>query len=318
MPNEPASLIRPRLPQACTKIHTDPSHTHTKFYFTVDCDWVPGSQVGLEYLLRLCHRLNLKGTFFFAGRFAETYPDLVRTVHAHGHELGTHGWAHGGVEEDENFRRAGYRQQREWIRRATQAVERASGVRPTIFRAPNLWISPVTFDALEAEGYRYDSSIPARRFDMGFGRVHYFTYFWAPLKPYRPSRHDLAEPGGKSIIEIAPSSCLFPINLATLRTLGLPILRCMIRWIARRSRHLVFYCHPSEFVNANAQQFPRSMSKWNQWGMHPKNLLVLEQLLRHIIRSGFIPMQITEAGKEQLDLRPPGILRAGGPRAYHP
>jgi peptidoglycan/xylan/chitin deacetylase (PgdA/CDA1 family) len=308
--NAPESLSRQGPPRVPARRHSDPGHTHTRFYFTVDCDWVPGSQVGLEYLLCLCQRLNLKGTFFFAGRFADTYPDLVRICHAHGHQLGTHGWAHGGVEEDEDFRRADYRQQREWIRRATHAVERASGVRPTIFRAPNLWISPVTFDALEAEGYRYDSSIPARRFDMGFGRVHYLTYFWAPLGPYRPSRHDLTEPGGQNIIEIAPSSCLFPINLATLRTLGLPILRCMIRWITQRSRHLVFYCHPSEFVHARAQQFPRSMSRWNRRGMRPENLVLLEELMVHIIKSGFIPTQMTDIGEEHLDLKQTTILRA--------
>lgn len=279
-----------------------------RFYFTVDCDWVPGSQVGLERLLDLCDQYQIKGTIFFAGRFAEAYPDLVRNCHARGHQLGTHGWAHGGLEEDEDFRVAVYEQQREWIRRATDAVETAAGVRPVIFRAPNLWISETTFEALEAEGYRYDSSVPARRFDMGLGRVHYMTYFWAPLEPYRPARHDLAEPGGHSITEIAPSSCLFPINLALLRTLRLPIFQHMIRWIGRRSRHLVFYCHPSEFVHASCQQFPRSMSKWNQWGMRPENLFLLEQLLEHVSRSGFMPACMMEADEEQLDLKPVVVL----------
>lgn len=279
-----------------------------QFYFTVDCDWVPGSQVGLERLLVLCDRYRLKGTIFFAGRFAEAYPALVRECRVRGHILGTHGWAHGGLEKDEDFRRASYEQQREWIRLATDAVERAAGIRPIIFRAPNLWISETTFEALEAEGYRYDSSVPARRFDMGFGRVHYMTYFWAPLEPYRPARHDLAEPGGRSIIEIAPSSCLFPINLALLRTLRLPMLQRMIRWVVRRSRHLVFYCHPSEFVCANHQQFPRSMSKWNQWGMHPDNLFLLEQLLEHVIDSGFLPARMTEADEQHLDLKQAVVL----------
>ncbi len=295
-------------PHVATHCHVNRNQPPLRFYFTVDCDWVPGSQVGLERLLDLCDRLNLKSTIFFAGRFAEAYPALVHECHARGHVLGTHGWAHGGLEEDEDFRRADYHQQREWIRLATQAVERAAGIRPTIFRAPNLWISKTTFEALEAEGYRYDSSVPARRFDMGFGRVHYLTYFWAPLIPYRPTRHNLAEPGGHSIIEIAPSSCLFPINLATLRTLGLPTLQHMMRWIGRRSRHLVFYCHPSEFVYPNHQQFPRSMSKWNQWGMRPRNLLLLKQLLEYVIESGFMPAQMTEAEEQHLDLKQAVVL----------
>ena len=275
-----------------------------QFYFTIDCDWVPGSQRGLERLLDLCDRLRLKGTIFFAGRFAEAYPALVRECHMRGHLLGTHGWAHGGLEQDEDFRRASYAQQREWIRLATDAVEQAAGIRPIIFRAPNLWISETTFQALEAEGYRYDSSIPARRFDMGLGRVHYMKYFWAPLEPYQPSPHDLAQSGGSNIIEIAPSSCLFPMNLALLRTLRLSILQRMIQWIERRSRHLVFYCHPFEFVRACHQHFPRSMSKWNQLGMRPENLILLERLLEHVIQSGFQPARMTEADDQQLDLKP--------------
>jgi peptidoglycan/xylan/chitin deacetylase (PgdA/CDA1 family) len=138
-----------------------------QFYFTIDCDWVPGSHVGLEMLLAFCDRIHLKGTIFFAGRFAETYPHLVRDCHNRGHQLGTHGWAHGGLEEDEDFRVASYD------------------------RAPNLSIGETTLRALEDEGYRYDSSVPARRFDMGFGRVHYLKYFWSPLEPYRPSGVDL-------------------------------------------------------------------------------------------------------------------------------
>jgi len=279
-----------------------------QFYFTVDCDWVPGSQVGLERLLVLCDQYQIKGTIFFAGRFAESYPDLVRECHHRGHQLGTHGWAHGGLEHDEDFRLAGYEQQREWISRATDAVEQASGIRPIIFRAPNLRIGEATLRALEDEGYRYDSSVPARRFDMGFGRVHYTEYFWAPLEPYNPSWQGLHRPGKSSILEIPPSACLFPINLALLRTLKLPTLQYMIRWIRRRSRHLVFYCHPSEIVYANHQEFPRSMSKWNQWGMRPGNLLLLRQLLEYVIESGFMPIRMMEADEQYLDLKQAIVL----------
>jgi peptidoglycan-N-acetylglucosamine deacetylase len=285
--------------------------TPPQFYFTIDCDWVPGSHVGLELLLAFCDRTHLKGTIFFAGRFAEAYPHLVRDCHDRGHQLGTHGWAHGGLEDDEDFRTASYAQQREWIRRATEAVEQAAGIRPVVFRAPNLSIGETTLRALEHEGYRYDSSIPARRFDMGFGRVHYLKYFWAPLDPYRPSGDDLTTPGESPLIEVPPSSCLFPINMATLRTLGLPMVQRMVRWIGRRSRHLVFYCHPSEFVYAKDQVFPDAMSKWNQKGMCPANLSLVEELLDHVLEHGYVPTQMMEVPARQLDLREPLVLRAG-------
>lgn len=260
-----------------------------RFHFTIDCDWVPGSQCGLERLLDLCDRYHLKSTIFFAGRFAETYPDLVRECHRRGHELGTHGWAHGGLEEDEDFRFASYEQQRTWIRCATDAVERASGIRPVIFRAPNLHIGETTFRALEDEGYRFDSSIPSRRFDMGFGRVHYTNYFWAPMKPYNPSLQSLHSHGHSTIVEIPPSACLFPVNLATLRILRLQTLKCMIQWIRRRSPHLVFYCHPFEFLLAKNQIFPQSMSKWNQWGMRPANLALVDTFIDAVLNLGYNP-----------------------------
>src|SRR6476659_10664447 len=173
----------------------DPFSLTKQLHFSIDCDWVPGSQKGLEALLDCCDRYRMTGTVFFTGRFAQAYPDLVRSCHERGHQLGTHGWAHGGLEDDEDFRTAGYEQQRDWIRRATEAVEQAAGIRPVIFRAPNLWISETTLRVLEEEGYLYDSSVPARRFDFGFGRVHYLKYFWAPSQPYRPSELDLSASG---------------------------------------------------------------------------------------------------------------------------
>lgn len=276
-----------------------------QFYFTIDCDWVPGSQAGLERLLDLCDRYRIKGTVFFTGRFADAYPDLVRECHRRGHELGTHGWEHGGLEQDEDFRVASYEQQREWIRLATDAVEKAAGVRPVAFRAPNLRIGEVTLHVLEDEGYRYDSSIPARRFDMGFGRVHYAEYFWAPLEPYYPSWQCLSRPGRSHILEIPPSACLFPINLAALRVLGVPTLKCMINWIRRRSQHLVFYCHPSEFLYAKDQVFPRTMSKWNQLGMRPANLLLVDAFIDSVLTLGYAPVPMEDATPHWIDWKQP-------------
>jgi len=285
---------------ASTRAPSEPSdgslHLHPlraqfcqQWHFTIDADWVPGSQVGLEGLLGFCDRWKLKATIFVAGRFAKTYPDLVRECRRRGHELGTHGWEHGGLEQDEDFRSASYDQQRAWIRLATEAVEKAAGVRPVVFRAPSLWIGETTLRALEEEGYRYDSSVPARRFDCGFGRVHYLKYFRAPTEPYRLSSSHLRLPGHSSIIEMAPSAFLFPINMATLRVLGLPVMKWMLRGISRRASRLVFYCHPYEFVQAHRQSFPRNMSKWNMKGMTPENLPLLDGFVEHVMLQGYAP-----------------------------
>jgi hypothetical protein len=270
------------------------------WHFTIDVDWVPGSEVGLEGLLDFCDRRKLKATIFVAGRFAETYADLIRDCRRRGHELGTHGWEHGGLEKDEDFRSASYDQQRTWIRLATEAVEKASGVRPVIFRAPSLWIGETTLRVLEDEGYRYDSSVPARRFDCGFGRVHYLKYFRAPSEPYRLSSYHLSLPGYSSIIEMAPSAFLLPTNMATLRVLGLPVMKWMVRRISRRASRLVFYCHPYEFVHAHRQSFPRNMSRWNMQGMTPENFFLLDEFVEHMIRQGFSPTLFADSFSEAL------------------
>jgi peptidoglycan/xylan/chitin deacetylase (PgdA/CDA1 family) len=257
------------------------------WHFTVDVDWVPGSEVGLEGLLDFCDRWKLKATIFVAGRFAETYADLIGECRRRGHELGTHGWEHGGLENDEDFRSASYDQQRAWIRLATEAVEKASGVCPVVFRAPSLWVGETTLRALEDEGYRYDSSVPARRFDCGFGRVHYLKYFRASSEPYRLSSRHLRLPGDSSIIEMAPSAFLFPINMATLRVFGLPVMKWMVRLISRRASRVVFYCHPYEFVQAHRQSFPRNMSKWNMQGMRPENFSLLDAFVEYMMQRGY-------------------------------
>jgi hypothetical protein len=282
----------------------------SQLHFTIDCDWVRGSEKGLEALLDCCDRYRMTATVFFAGRFAEAYPELVRECVARGHQLGTHGWAHGGLEQDEDFRTASYEQQREWIRLATQAVEQAAGIRPVVFRAPNLWIGETTLRVLEEEGYLYDSSVPARRFDLGFGRVHYLKYFWAPAEPYRPSETHLGKTGISAITEVPPSACLFPINMATLRVLGFHVFRKMIAWVARESPHLVFYCHPSEFVHAKDQSFPRSMSKWNQRGMGPHNLSLVEGLLSSLFEDHFVSTPIVGSTAPELDVSHPVVIRA--------
>jgi len=153
---------------------------------------------------------------------------------------------------------------------------------------------------------------------MGFGRVHYTEYFWAPLEPYNPSWQQLHRPGKSHILEIPPSACLFPINLAALRVLRLPVFNRMIQWVSRRSRHLVFYCHPSEFVLAEHQQFPLSMSKWNQRGMKPANLSCVEALLDSLLENGYAAIPMAGMASRSLDTKEPVILGAGRYQSHHP
>ena len=83
---------------------------------------------------------------------------------------------------------------------------------------------------------------------------------------------------------------MLPICIQRDHTDG-PMHQRMIQWIGRRSRHLVFYCHPSEFVLARDQQFPHAMSECNRKGMGPENLPLVENILNHVLAHRYLPMR---------------------------
>ena len=47
-----------------------------------------------DNVLELCAERGVKGTFFMLTWNAERHPDVVRQIHAAGHEVATHGYAH--------------------------------------------------------------------------------------------------------------------------------------------------------------------------------------------------------------------------------
>lgn len=159
-------------------------------------------------------------------------------------------------------------------------------------------------------GWQLPMDRPARRFDFGFGRVHYLKYFLAQVELYRPSWRHVGTSGTSSIAEVPPTACLFPINMATLRVLGLPVMNWMIRQISRRSSSLVFYCHPREFVHSYRQSFPRNMSKWNKQSMHPQNMVLLEAFVEYIGRLGYDSTVFSDLASMPLDSATPVVLRA--------
>src|SRR5271169_1454046 len=64
-------------------------------------------EINTRRVLDLFDKYGVKGTFFFVGWVAAKFPELVRDVHARGHELACHSYLHRTVyslTEDE-FRR---------------------------------------------------------------------------------------------------------------------------------------------------------------------------------------------------------------------
>lgn len=263
-----------------------------QFFFTIDCDWIPGSEKGLEGLLDISQKL--KPTLFVTGKFAVSYPEILKQASDHGCEIGTHGWEH-GLKTDENYRSTSYQQQKRWIDLSTKVIEEVIGKQPVSFRAPNLWISETLLKILEETSYRFDSSVPARRFDFWMGQVNQWRYFRSALNPYHPSASHFGRSGNSSLLEVPPSAYFIPLNMSALRKLGIGILKQVIKQIEKRSSILVFYSHPAEFVKASELSLPTEETANFSQKMGPENFPLLEELLHYIINKGYTPSLISEA-----------------------
>lgn len=126
-------------------------------------------------LLDLFAKRNVKATFFFLGWIAERLPDLVREVHAAGHEIGSHGYDHRLLPD---LGRQGFAAD---LERTASILAGLTGERPRAFRACTWSVTartPWAIDELLAAGVDLDSSIqPVRHPDYGVGH--------APTRPYR-------------------------------------------------------------------------------------------------------------------------------------
>jgi peptidoglycan/xylan/chitin deacetylase (PgdA/CDA1 family) len=129
----------------------------------------------LPRLLALLSSLSLRGTFFVEGLNGELYPDALRGIAAHGHEVAAHAWRHeewGSLDRDSEVR---------LLRRATEALE-AAGVAPSGFRPPGGRLTTETPALLAANGYRYAS--PAGRREGILGGLAMLPFRWPLVDAY--------------------------------------------------------------------------------------------------------------------------------------
>lgn len=82
-------------------------------------------------VLDLLEARGARASFFCIGRLVERHPELAREIRSRGHQVENHSYRH-----SHSFGFLGPARLRDDIERAQDAIERATGGRPTLFRAP--------------------------------------------------------------------------------------------------------------------------------------------------------------------------------------
>ncbi|MCL4535968.1 MAG: polysaccharide deacetylase [Bacteroidetes bacterium] len=109
--------------------------------------------VGAGRMLSLLGRYGIGATWFIPGHTCETYPDICRRIHAAGHEIGNHGYAH------EPPATLSPEQEEAVLLRGNEAIRRITGADPKGYRSPSWDLSPHTVSLLLKHGFVYDSSM---------------------------------------------------------------------------------------------------------------------------------------------------------------
>lgn len=246
MDHYPISIQRCEYPEKIT----GSTNGHPLCAFTIDVeDWYQSSidfdapiteRVirNTERVLTMLDECRVKATFFVQGRVAETFPKLLQSLLAEGHEIQSHGYSHKPLFQMDR------RELRVELERARKTIEDACGVRVTAFRAPdfslikeNLW----ALEVLAEVGFEVDSSI----FPMRTHRYGIANWEIAP--------HHLILANGAKILEVPVAiwnlgKIRFPVaGGGYFRLIPSSVLERLLCAIVTSPRPVVLYCHPYEF-----------------------------------------------------------------------
>ena len=223
-------------------------------------------------------------TWFIPGHTIETYPELCARIHAAGHEIAHHGYAH------EPAATLSREQEEAVLVRGNAAIRRLTGSHARGYRSPSWDLSPHTIELLLQHGFVYDSSL------MGHDHL-----------PYRCRRGDELLPDGP-----------FRFGRPS-RLIELPI-----SWALDDYPHFEFVRTPTSVlagmqragdVLENWVDDFRYLAQTETWGLltytfHPQvigrghRMLMLERLIQTLRDLGAVVVRL-EDGSREYDAREP-------------
>jgi len=135
-----------------------------------------GPRVGAPRLLALLKKYRIKSSWYVPGHTIETFPDAVRAVVDHGHEIAHHGWRHISPAA---LSRAD--EEAELVR-GNEAIKKISGEYARGYRSPSWDLSTHSIELFIKHGFTYDSSM------MGHDYVPYYARTGDAMELETPAR----------------------------------------------------------------------------------------------------------------------------------
>lgn len=218
---------------------------------------LPISQRSADNTLRLLDNLDafdIKTTMFILGKFAKSYPEVIKEIANRGHEIACHGFGHIEI----------FTQERDVfladVKQSKELLEQLIGEEVLGYRAPDFSITKDSLWALEVLtelGFQYDSSI----FPIDHKRYG--------IPGWPNTIKEVILPDKSSIIEI-------PLSVYKFRNRNIPVsgggyFRLWPNFLSMffsknilKTRPFIFYCHPYEidkdgfkFLDFNVPLFTR-------------------------------------------------------------
>jgi polysaccharide deacetylase family protein (PEP-CTERM system associated) len=189
-----------------------------------------------QLLLDLFDRHHVQATFFVLGWLADKTSNLIRTIHARGHEVASHGYNHQlcfNLSQEELY---------EDLRRSKSLLEDISGQRVVGYRAPNFSIEERLLTPLMELGYQYDSSYNSFALNKRHGKAKGLLN--QPSKDHWVAVNGLAE---VPISNLDLAGFTFPWGGGGyFRFYPTALYEAGVDRILRNNGVYVFYCHPWE------------------------------------------------------------------------
>ena len=115
-----------------------------KVAFTMNCAW---NADDIDTILKTLQDNNVKITFFMVGEWIEKYPEADKKIHEAGHEIGSHSDTHPHVNN------LSFEKNIEEIEKSNDKIEKVTGKRTNIYRAPYGEYNDTVIKAAQDKGY---------------------------------------------------------------------------------------------------------------------------------------------------------------------